>query len=330
MPHAILLNKPGGPEQLSWQEIAAPKAGPGEAVVRQNAVGVNFIDIYHRTGLYPLPYPAVLGMEAAGVVESVGQGVDDFKPGDRVAYTGHGPGSYATHRAIEARHLVKLPEGVSDDVAASLMVKGITAHYLLARTYPVKKGDTILVHAAAGGVGLIMCQWAHRAGATVIGTVGTEEKALLARAHGADHTIIYTREKVSARVLEITKGHGVNVVYDSVGQATFMDSLDCLEPLGMMVSFGQSSGKIPPFDTNILASKGSLYLTRPSLMHYIANVMQYRKAAAELFALVASGELKVHIDRTLPLEQAAEAHRLLESRSTSGAVVLKCGGIGNG
>ncbi len=322
MPHAIVLRAPGGPECLEWQEIPLPTPQAGEVRLRQHAAGLNFIDIYHRTGLYALPYPAILGMEAAGVVDAVGEGVDQFSPGDRVAYVGHGPGAYATHRVIDATQLVPLPDPVSMETAAGIMLKGLTAQYLLTRSFAVQDGDVVVIHAAAGGVGLLLCQWAKYMGATVIGTVGSEEKAALAVAHGCDFPIVYTHEKVSTRVRAITHGRGADVVYDSVGKDTFMDSLDCLKPLGMMVSFGQASGKIPPFDIGLLASKGSLFLTRPSLTHYISDTATYQAAARHLLSLVASGVLHAHIDRVLPLQEAAQAHQLLESRQTSGAVVL--------
>ncbi len=323
MPYAIVLETPGGPERLSWKEAPIPAPASDEVVIRQHAVGVNFIDTYHRTGLYPLPvYPSGLGIEAAGVVESVGQGARTFKPADRVAYAGGAPGAYAELRAIREDLLVKIPEGVDFNIAAAALAKGLTAQYLLKGTYPVQQGDTALIHAAAGGVGLIACQWAKHLGATVIGTVGDDEKATLAKASGCDHVILYKKEKVSARVREITGGKGVDVVYDSVGQATFMDSLDCLKPRGLLVSFGQSSGKVEPFDIGLLAQKGSLYVTRPTLTHYISETPLYRKAAQELFDLIASGVLKIRVDRTLPLKDAAKAHELLEGRATKGSVVL--------
>lgn len=323
MPHSILLQSPGGPDHFRWQEVPLPEPGPGQVRLKQEAVGVNFIDVYHRTGLYPLPaYPHGVGMEAAGVVEAVGEGARDFSKGDRVAYAMGGPGAYATHRVVDQSILVPLPASISAQAAAAIMVKGLTAHYLLTGTFKVRRNDAILVHAAAGGVGLMLCQWASHLGATVIGTVGSEEKASLAKANGCAHTILYAKEKVSQKVRELTQGKGVDVVYDSVGQATFMDSLDALKPLGMMVSFGQSSGKVPPFDISLLSQKGSLFLTRPTLNHYVADPARYRAMAKEVFDLAGKGVLKARIDRTLPLKDAAEAHRLLESRKTSGALVL--------
>ena len=326
MPYAVLLQSPGGPERLVWQQAPISHLKPGEARVRQTAIGVNFIDIYHRTGLYPLPfYPHGLGMEAAGVVEETGEGVSEFTPGDRVAYTLRMPGAYAEECMVEARRLVRIPGEVSDAQAAAVMMKGLTARYLLRQSFPVKRGDHVLIHAASGGVGLLLTQWAAQLGATVIGTVSTEKKEALARQHGAAHVILYTQEKVSARVREITGGQGVDVVYDSVGQPTFMDSLDALKPLGLMVSFGQSGGKVAPLDIGVLAQKGSLFLTRPMLWDYMQDAETYRQAAEEVLGMVAARKLAVHIDRTLPLSQAADAHRLLESRQTTGAVVLVAG-----
>lgn len=324
MSHAILLQIPGDTSRMLWQEVTVPPPEKGEALIRQTAIGVNYIDIYHRTGLYPLPaYPAGLGVEAAGVVERTGPDTEDFREGDRVAYALGPVGAYAERRVIKASQLVKIPDGISDTQAAMLMVKGLTAHYLLRQTFPVKKGDTVLVHAAAGGVGLLLCQWANHLGATVIGTVSTEEKAALARQNGCHHPILYTTEKVSARVRELTGGRGADVVYDSVGAPTFQDSLSCLRPLGMMVSFGQSGGKVAPFDIGALSAHGSLFLTRPTLGHYISETRTYRESAAEMFDLVKKGVLTLHLDRTLPLKDAASAHRLLESRATKGAVVLE-------
>jgi NADPH2:quinone reductase len=323
MPYAIVLESPGDTSRLSWKEAPTPAPASDEVLVRQKAVGVNFIDTYHRTGLYPLPvYPHGLGIEAAGVVEAVGQGAKTFKPGDRVAYAGGTPGAYAELRAMREDLLVPIPAAVDFTVAAAALAKGLTAQYLLKGTYPVQKGDVILMHAAAGGVGLIACQWAKHLGAAVIGTVGDNEKAALAKANGCDHAILYKSEKVSARVRELTGGKGVDVVYDSVGQATFMDSLDCLKPRGMMVSFGQSSGKVEPFDIGLLAQKGSLYITRPTLTHYIAETQAYRRAAAELFDLIGKSVLSIRVDRQLPLKDAAKAHELLEGRATKGSVVL--------
>lgn len=323
MPRAILVDSPGDESRLSWQEVARPAPGPGEVLLRQTSIGVNFIDIYHRTGVYPLPhYPHGIGMEAAGVVEEVGPGINLLKKGDRVAYVHAGIGAYAEYRCVAAEKLARLPEYVDNETAAAGMLKGLTAWYLLTRTFPVSKGDTVLIHAAAGGVGLIACQWAKLLGAKVIGTVGSDAKAQLARENGCDFPIVYTQENVPARVREITAWKGVDVVYDSVGQATFMQSLDCLKPRGMMVSFGQSSGSVAPLDIGILNQKGSLYLTRPSLMQYIAKPEDFRAGTAALFDLIGARRLKIRIDRTLPLKDAAEAHRLLAGRKTSGAIVL--------
>jgi NADPH2:quinone reductase len=290
--------------------------------IRQTAVGVNFIDVYHRTGLYPLPsLPAVLGREAAGVVEALGSGVEGLRQGDRVAYA-MAPGSYAEFRNLPADRVVRIPPAVDERQAAAMMLKGLTAHYLLRRTFRVEPGQTILVHAAAGGVGLIACQWAKHLGATVIGTVGSAEKARLAREHGCDHPVLYREEDFVARVREITGGRGVSVVYDSVGRDTFAGSLDCLAPLGLLVSFGQSSGPVAPLEIGTLAAKGSLFLTRPTLATYIERREDLERAAAELFEAVERGSVRIRIDRSYPLRQAAEAHRQLEARRTMGAVVL--------
>jgi NADPH2:quinone reductase len=322
MSKAIRIHRTGGPEVMTFEDVAVPAPGPGEVLLRQTAIGVNFIDVYHRTGLYPAALPTVLGLEGAGIVEAVGPDSDGLQPGDRVAYANPPIGAYAERRVIPAHRLVRLPAAITDTQAAGMMLKGMTAQYLLRRTYRVQPGDAILVHAAAGGVGLLLCQWASHLGATVIGTVGSEEKAALAQAHGCHHPILYTRENFAARVREITDGAGVAVVYDSVGQDTFERSLDCLRPLGMMVSFGQSSGKIAPFDTGILAAKGSLFLTRPSLMTYTAKRADLVASAAELFAVVADGTVKVEVSRSYPLDQAAQAHRDLEARLTTGSLVL--------
>lgn len=324
MAKAIRIHTPGGPEVLQWDEVAIPAPQAGEVLLRQTAVGLNYIDVYHRTGLYPLGgYPASLGLEGCGVVEALGEGVTHLAVGDRVAY-GHGPvGAYAEMRTIPARYCAKVPQGISDAQAAAIMVQGITAQFLLRRTYPVQAGDTILVHAAAGGVGTLLCQWANHLGATVIGTTSSEAKAAHARAHGCHHPILYTREDVAARVRELTHGQGVPVVYDSVGKDTFMDSLDCLSPFGVLVSFGQASGPVPPFDIGLLAAKGSLYVTRPSYMNYTADDALYHAAIADVFALVGQGVLKVEIGQTYALKDAAQAHRDLEARKTTGATVLR-------
>ncbi len=323
MTKAIRIHQPGGPEQMVWEEVEVGTPGPGEALVRHTAVGLNFIDVYHRTGLYPLPkMPAVIGMEAAGVVEQIGSGVTEVKVGDRVAYASPPPGAYTEKRIMPAHRLVVLPDDIADTQAAAMMLQGMTAQYLLRTTYRVQPGDTILFHAAAGGVGLIACQWAKHLGATVIGTAGGEAKCALARAHGADHVIDYTKEDFVARVKELTNGKGVPVVYDSVGKDTFMRSLDCLKPRGMMVSFGQSSGSVPPFDAGILSAKGSLYLTRPSLMTYTAERADLVASAAELFEVVRSGDVKIEVRQTYPLSEAAQAHRDLEARKTTGSTVF--------
>jgi len=322
MPKAIRLHRTGGPEVLQWEEVEVGEPGLGQARARQTAIGVNFIDTYHRSGLYPLPLPTGLGSEGAGIVEAVGPGVTHVKPGDRVAYAGGPPGSYAEVRLIPAERLVKLPEGITDQVAAAMMLKGMTVQYLIRRTYRVKPGDTVLFHAAAGGVGLIACQWLKALGATVIGTVGSEEKATLARGHGCDHAIIYTREDFPKRVRELTGGQGVPVVYDSVGKNTFMGSLDCLRPLGLMVSFGNASGPVPPFEPRLLTEKGSLYLTRPTLVTYTASRADLESTAKDLFDVVLSGAVKLQINHTYALKDAQQVHRDLESRKTTGSVVI--------
>jgi len=322
MAKAIRIHKAGGPEVLLWEEVSVAAPGPGEVQVRQSAVGLNYIDVYHRTGLYPLPLPATPGMEAAGEVLAIGAGVKDLQPGDRVAYAGAPPGAYATERLIPAHRLVKLPTEISDQQAAAMMLQGMTVQYLLRRTYRVQPGDNILFHAAAGGVGLIACQWAKSLGATVIGTVGSPEKAAIAKAHGCDHTILYHEEDLVARVKEITDGEGVPVVYDSIGQETFLKSLDCLRPLGMLVSFGQASGPVSSFDPGLLAAKGSLFLTRPSLMAYTAKREDLLSSAEELFAAVTSGAVQIEINQTYALENVSQAHRDLEARKTTGSTVL--------
>jgi NADPH:quinone reductase len=323
MTHAIRIHAPGGPEVMRWDQVDVGAPGPGEIRLRQTAVGLNFIDVYQRSGLYPLPaLPAVLGMEAAGVVEAVGPGVADLRAGDRVAYASLPVGAYAEARLMPADRVIRLPDDVTDQQAAAMMLKGLTAHYLLRRTFHVTPGDAILIHAAAGGVGLIVCRWAKHLGATVIGTVGSDAKAELARAHGCDHPIVYTREDLPKRVRELTGGEGVAVVYDSVGKDTFVASLDCLRPLGMMVSFGNASGPVPAFEPAMLASRGSLFFTRPSLMTYTAKAEDYRAAAEELFSVVTTGIVPIEINQTYPLRDAAEAHRDLEARKTTGSTVL--------
>ncbi|MEW6668398.1 MAG: quinone oxidoreductase [Thermodesulfobacteriota bacterium] len=323
MAKAIRMHRTGGPEVLVWEDFEPGKPGPGQALIRHEAVGLNFIDIYHRSGLYPLPsLPAIPGMEGAGIVEAVGDGVTEVKLGDRVAYAGLPPGAYAEMRVIPAHRLVKLPEGIPTREAAGMMLRGMTARYLLHGCYKVKKGDTILIHAAAGGVGLIVSQWARHLGASVIGTVGSKDKAELARAHGCDHPILYREEDFPKRVRELTGGRGVDVVYDSVGQATFMKSLDCLRPMGMMVSFGQSSGSVPPFDTGVLAAKGALFLTRPSLMVYTEKREDLLAHARDLFEVVTKGAVRIEINQTYPLAEAARAHRDVEARKTTGSTIL--------
>ena len=321
MPHAIRIHQTGGPEVLKWEEVEIGEPGPDQIRLRQEAAGLNFIDVYHRTGLYKQELPFTPGVEGAGVVEAVGPGVTNVKPGDRVAYGGP-IGSYAAVRLIDADRVVKLPDAISSEQAAAMMLQGMTAHMLLRRVYPVKQGDTILIHAAAGGVGLITCQWAKALGATVIGTVGSDEKAELARAHGCDHPIVYTRRDFVAEVERITGGAKLPVVYDSVGKDTFFKSLDCLRPRGMMVSFGNSSGAPEPFDTSLLASKGSLFLTRPTLYSYTITRPELEQAAGELFQVVASGKVKIEVKQRFRLENAAEAHRALEARQTRGSSVL--------
>ena len=321
MPKAIRIRETGGPEVLRLEEVAVGDPAPGEARVRHAAIGVNFVDVYHRTGLYPLPLPTGLGVEGAGTVEAVGAGVTHVRPGDRVAYMGP-PGAYAEARTLPADRLVKLPAGIDERAAAAILLKGLTVHSLIRRTYPVKPGDTVLWHAAAGGVGLIAVQWLKALGATVIGTVGSDEKAALARARGCDHVIVYSREDFAKRVRELTNGEGVPVVYDSVGKATFDGSLDCLRPLGLMVSFGNASGPVPPLDLQLLSRKGSLFVTRPTVYSYVAKRADLERAAAELFDMVARRAVKPVIGGTFPLADAAEAHRALEARRTTGSLVL--------
>jgi NADPH2:quinone reductase len=322
MPKAIRFHKPGGPEVLVYEDVAVGDPGPNEARVRHTAIGLNFIDTYHRSGLYPLPLPSGVGSEAAGVVEAVGPGVTWVKPGDRVGYAGGPPGSYSEARIVPAARLVKAPEGISDQQVAAMMLKGLTTQYLVRRTFKVQPGQTVLFHAAAGGVGLIACQWLKALGATVIGTVGSDEKAKLAKAHGCDHAIVYTRENFVERLNEITGGKKVPVVYDSVGKDTFMGSLDCLQPLGMLVVFGNGSGPVPPFDLGLLAQKGSLYVTRPTLVTYTAKREDLEASASELFEMVKSGKVKIEINQTYALKDAAQAHRDLEGRKTTGSTVL--------
>ena len=321
MTHGMRIHDTGGPEVLKWEEIDVPAPGPGEARVRQTAVGLNFIDVYHRTGLYPLELPSTIGMEGAGVVEEVGDQVKDLKAGDRVAYADLPVGAYAEVRVMPAHRLVPLPDTISNEQAAGMMLQGMTAEYLIRRTYKVEPGQTVLVHAAAGGVGLIACQWLKLLGATVIGTVGSEAKAELARTHGCDHTILYTRENFVARVRDITNGNGVPVVYDSVGKDTFEGSLDCLSPRGLLVLFGNSSGPVSDFNTGFLAQKGSHYLTRPTLMTYNAKRADLLDSARALFDVVSKG-VRVEINQKFPLHEAAAAHQALEARKTTGSTIL--------
>jgi NADPH2:quinone reductase len=323
MSKAIRMHETGGPEVLRWEEVSMSPPAPGEVRLRQSAVGLNFIDVYHRSGLYPLPVlPATPGMEAAGIVVATGEGVEGFATGDRVAYAGLPPGAYAEERLIPAHRLVLLPDAITDQQAAGMMLQGMTVQYLLRSTFHVKPGDTILFHAAAGGVGLIACQWAKALGATVIGTVGSPEKAELAREHGCDFPLLYQQEDWVSKVKEITDGEGVPVVYDSVGGETFMKSLDCLRPLGLLASFGQASGPVAPFDPAVLAAKGSLFLTRPTLMTYTADRTDLLACAADLFAVVQSGDVNIEVNQTYPLKEAAQAHRDLEARKTTGSTVL--------
>ncbi len=322
MSFAIRIHKIGGPEVLEWEAVTVGDPGPGEVRLRHRDVGLNIIDVYFRTGAYRADVPFTPGLEASGVVEALGEGVSDLRVGDRVAYAAPPAGAYSEERLMPADRVVKVPDGVSDELAAAMMLKGMTARYLLRSTYRVKAGDTILFHAAAGGVGLIACQWAKSLGATVIGTVGSDEKAELAAAHGCDHPIVYTRENFVERVKSITGGEGVPVVYDSVGKDTFMDSLDCLRPLGNMVIFGMSSGPVPPLEVGLLAAKGSLYLTRPTLMTYTAKREDLVATADELFQVVEAGAVKLEINQRFPLREAAAAHRALEARQTTGSTIL--------
>jgi NADPH2:quinone reductase len=322
MPNAIRIHQTGGPEVLQWESVTVGEPGPGEARVRHTAVGLNYIDTYHRSGLYKLPLPSGIGLEAAGVVEAVGPGVTDIAKGDRVAYCGGPPGSYAEVRVMPADKLVKLPDGVSDRSAATLMLKGLTVQYLFRQTFPLKGGETILFHAAAGGVGSIACQWARALGVTMIGTVGSDEKAALAKANGCAHTIVYTRENFVERVKELTGGKGVPVVYDSIGKDTFPASLDCLKPRGMFVSFGNASGPVAAFDIGLLAQKGALFATRPTLFAYAVTRADLLRMADEMFALVKAGKIVSDAKQTYALKDARDAHRDLEARKTTGATLL--------
>ncbi|HEX8910167.1 MAG TPA: quinone oxidoreductase [Anaeromyxobacteraceae bacterium] len=322
MAKAIRFHEKGGPEVLRLEDVTVGDPGPGEARVRHAAIGVNFVDTYFRTGLYPATLPSGLGTEGAGVVEAVGPGVNHVRSGDRVAYAGGPLGAYSEARVMPADRLLKLPEEIDERTAAAMMLKGLTAQYLIRRTHRVARGETVLFHAAAGGVGLIACQWLKALGATVIATAGSDEKAALAKAHGADHVIVYTRESFPERVRELTGGGGVPVVYDSVGKATFLGSLDCLQPLGLMVSFGSASGPVQAVDLSLLTQKGSLFVTRPTLATYTARREDLEAMAAELFEVVRSGQVKIEIGRTFPLAEAARAHRELEARHTTGSSIL--------
>ena len=325
MTHAIRIHELGGPDVLRWETIDVADPGPGEAVVRQTAAGLNFIDVYHRTGLYKMPsMPGIIGNEGAGVVEAVGDGVTEVAVGDRVAYC-MSLGSYTERRCIASRLLVKLPDAITDEQAAAVMLKGCTVQYLIRRTYPVTSGQTVLYHAAAGGCGLIACQWLKHLGVTVIGTVGTREKAELAQEHGCDHPVVYTEESFVDRVKELTDGKGVPVVFDSVGKDTFDDSLECLQPRGLMVSFGNASGAVDPVPPVKLAMKGSLFLTRPTLATYTATRDELESTTAELFDVVAKGAVRIEVNQSYALEYAAQAHRDLEERKTTGSSVLLTG-----
>ena len=323
MTHAIRFHKTGGPEVLQWEEVNVPQPGPGETLVRHKAVGLNYIDTYHRSGLYPMPLPSGIGLEAAGVIEAVGPNVTEFKPGDRVAYAPGPVGAYSELKIHPAERLVKLPDGITFEQGASMMLQGLTVQYLLRRLHVVPKaGDTVLFHAAAGGIGLIACQWARALGINLIGTVSSEEKAALAREHGAAHTIIYTKEDFVARVMEITGGKKVPIVYDSVGKDTFMKSLDCIQVRGLMVSFGNASGPVGPTDLGILSAKGSLYVTRPTLVSYTGKREELVAASKDLFDMVLSGKVKVGPRQSYALKDAQQAHRDLEGRKTTGSTVL--------
>ncbi|POR47965.1 NADPH2:quinone reductase [Paraburkholderia eburnea] len=324
MAHAIRFHETGAPEVMRWEEVDVGAPGPGEVRLRHEAVGLNFADTYFRSGLYPVPLPAGMGVEAAGVVEAVGAGVTNIVPGDRVTYTGfvNTLGAYSTERLIPAAPLIKLPDAIACETAAAMTMRGLTSAYLMRRIWPLQAGETILVHAAAGGVGLIVCQWAKLLGLTVIGTVSTEEKAAVARAHGCDHVILYRSEDVAKRVRELTDGVGVSVVYDSVGQDTFMASLDSLKRRGLLVCVGTASGKAPAFEPQMLAMKGSLYVTRPALADYIADAAEKAALAAEIFGHVAAGRIKIEINQRYALQDAVQAHHDIESRRTTGSSVF--------
>ncbi len=322
MTKAIRFHEAGGPEVMKWEDVEVGHPGEGEVRVKHGAVGLNYIDVYFRTGLYPAPLPNSPGMEAAGVITEIGSGVSGFNVGDRVAYAGRPIGAYAEERVMPADILIKLPDSIDDETAAAMMLQGMTTEYLLQRTFHVKQGDTILFHAAAGGVGLMACQWANHIGATVIGTVGSDEKAELAKAHGCHHTINYREEDFHEKVMEITDGKGVPVVYDSIGKDTFEKSLDCLQPRGLMVTYGNATGPITDVDLGILAAKGSLYVTRPTLMTYNDKREDLEKSAADLFAMVDKGALKINIGQRYHLSEAAKAHEDLEGRKTTGSTIF--------
>jgi len=322
MVHAIRVHEVGGPDKMKWEEVEIGAPGPGQIRVKTGAVGLNYLDTYHRSGLYKLPLPLTLGTEGAGTVTAVGDGVADIKVGDRVAYATPPLGAYAEERVMPAERAVVLPSGISDQTAAAIMLKGMTTEYLVLRTYKIKAGETVLFHAAAGGVGLLFGQWAKALGATVIGTVGSEEKAKLAKAHGYDHIINYRTENFVEKVKDLTKGAGVPVVYDGVGKDTWAGSLDCLRPFGLMVSFGNASGPVEPISPLLLSQKGSLFLTRPTLFHYIGTRAELEASAEELFKIVASGKVKVEVKQRFALRDAADAHRALEARQTRGSTVL--------
>jgi NADPH2:quinone reductase len=322
MPHAIRIHAHGGPEVLRWEDVDPGEPGRGEVLIRQTAVGLNFLDVYERTGLYPVSLPAGLGREAAGVVESVGRGVRSLAPGDRVAYVSSKSGAYAQQRVMPADRLVRVPEGVSDRLAAAAMLKGLTAQFLLRRTWRVKRGEVVVIHAAAGGVGLIAVQWALSLGATVIGVVGSEVKARVVREHGCERVLVLGQDEIAARVREMSGGAGAHVVYDSVGKDTFVASLDCLRQRGLMVTFGNSSGPVPPIAPLELSRRGSLYLTRPTLFNYIASRAELAAASRELFEIIGRGAVRIEIGRTYALQDVAQAHRDLEARRTVGSTVL--------
>ncbi|MBC7575310.1 MAG: quinone oxidoreductase [Herminiimonas sp.] len=322
MVKAIRMARAGGPEVMEYVDVEVGEPGPGEVRIRQAAIGLNYIDVYFRTGAYPQEYPAGIGMEGAGTIEAVGAGVTHVKVGDRVAYASRPTGAYAEARVMPAAVLVRLPDAISFETGAAMMLQGLTVEYLFRRTFPLKGGETILFHAAAGGVGLIACQWARALGVTMIGTVGSAEKAALAKEHGCTHTINYNTENFVERVKEITGGKGVPVVYDSIGKDTFAGSLDCLSPLGLMVSYGSASGPVPPFGLNELASRGSLFITRPTLFTYSAKREDLESMAAELFRMVESGKVKIEINQRYALKDAAQAHRDLEARKTTGSTIL--------